>query len=155
MSNHISSHKCPWNLFNFEALSGSAHWRVVVKRGRLISKSGIIHMKFQNLLIFFFPNANLFLNSLSNYHYDIYSYILQNYQFSFLFYVDHILIPYAFLFNYGSIMVRFLINSAFCNMALIRWRPLLATGAYSDLSVSDAVLNRRQHLLIRRSLVHI
>ena len=77
---HISSNKGPWLLFNLEALRCSAYWMAALKKGAPYFKvTEIVHRKFKIVLIFFFQVT------VNNYHYDILSYIFQNYRFFFFF----------------------------------------------------------------------
>ena len=70
----ISSNKRAQDLFNFEALMCGAYWRVAPKEGGAYFKGrGIIHIKFQNFVIFFLKIAK------NNCLYVIQCYLFQNY----------------------------------------------------------------------------
>ena len=71
----------------------------------------------------------------------------------FHFFIVCVLVPYAFQFTYGYIMVRFLINTTFWGTALIRGRSLLEDGVYYDLSVNGAALIKRRRLFEIRHLL--
>ena len=94
---------------------------------------GIIHMKFQNLVILF-PSKNKQL--------PLYIIVFTaDLLFCFQFLICCILVPHAFQFNYGQTIVRFLISILFEALCLLK------SGTYSDLRVIGAALISRQQLI--------